>query len=181
MWWYAFTIALGLPLIGPIHPRIAIQENMGLVHHVAKKYEHKCHDSGYMCSHHTHREELVQIGTITLWNCIQKFDRTRNIAFSTYAHRALHNAMARYARPRKGSLKQHRFSVVHENTLRSHRRGPEEGVEGGLLEETMEDIQARGYNLTDHYFVQYKLQPFVCDACPPSRSGRARGGRTQID
>ena len=160
------VVAYGLPPVGPIHPEISIRENMGLVHYMANKYQDKCRSRGSLCSRRTHKEELIQIGTITLWNCINKFDRSRGIQFSTYTCRAMHNAMMRYARPRNHDAHVGRFSIVHANTLHSRQPSPEDAVESKLLEETLDALQEKGYSVrdapyrNDHYYVRSKLSAF---------------------
>ena len=163
--WYPFMLVYGMPLIGPIHPQKCLQQNMGLVHKVAYKYQHQCYESGYMCDYHTHQEELLQIGTITLWNCIVNFNRTRNVQFSTYAYRALHNAMHQYAHPRKRHVECNRFNIVYENTICGKQMKPEEAVDDKLFEETILYLKNKGYKLNKkHYFVQYNLRSFTTDA-----------------
>ena len=52
-----------------------VAENLGLVHAVTRRFEHRGHD----------REELFQIGCIGLMKAIDKFDVSLQLAFSTYA------------------------------------------------------------------------------------------------
>lgn len=52
-----------------------VQENMGLVYMVAKRFT----DRG------TDREELVQLGAIGLIKAVDKFDPAMGFSFSTYA------------------------------------------------------------------------------------------------
>lgn len=158
--WYPFTIVYGIPAIGPLNTNICLKQNMGLVHKVANKYVNKCYESGYMCDYHTHKDELIQIGTITLWKCILSFNRTRNIQFSTYAYRSLHNSMYRYAFPKKPHVKCTRFNSVHENTLSSKKIKPEEVVDNNLWEEKLIFLKNKGYKMKKNYYVKYHLKSF---------------------
>ena len=53
----------------------AIRENMGLVMHVAKRYEGRG----------TEKEDLIQIGCIGLLKAVDYFDLSLDVKFSTYA------------------------------------------------------------------------------------------------
>ena len=52
-----------------------IEENMGLVFSVAKRFYNRGYDA----------DDINQLGTIGLLRAIDKFDITQNVAFSTYA------------------------------------------------------------------------------------------------
>lgn len=54
---------------------ILVQENMGLIWSVVKKFTNRGYDP----------EDLFQIGAIGLIKCIQKFDLSYDVKFSTYA------------------------------------------------------------------------------------------------
>ena len=54
---------------------IIVQENMGLVWSVVKKFTNRGYDP----------EDLFQIGAIGLLKCVQKFDLSYDVKFSTYA------------------------------------------------------------------------------------------------
>ena len=112
---------------------------------MAKKFKYKCYVREDLCNSHAHYEELVQIGTITLWNCIYKFDRTREVQFSTYVCRALHNAMHRYANPKKRPITTSRFSIVHENRLHTKHNIPEERLD--MFQNNIKFLNSKGYKL----------------------------------
>lgn len=65
-----------------------ISENLGLVHAVARRFDHRGHD----------REEIFQIGCIGLMKAIDKFDLSLNLAFSTYAVPMITGEIRRFLR-----------------------------------------------------------------------------------
>ena len=52
-----------------------IEENLGLVHHIVKRYAGRGYDN----------EELFQIGCIGLIKAVDHFDTSYDVKFSTYA------------------------------------------------------------------------------------------------
>ena len=54
---------------------ILIENNLGLVHHIVKRFAGRGHEM----------EDLFQIGTIGLIKAIDKFDLSFDVKFSTYA------------------------------------------------------------------------------------------------
>ena len=54
---------------------LLIEENMGLVLSIAKKFYNRGYDA----------DDINQLGTIGLLKAIEKFDTTQNVRFSTYA------------------------------------------------------------------------------------------------
>lgn len=67
---------------------VLVSENLGLVHAVARRFEHRGHD----------REEIFQIGCIGLMKAIDKFDVTLGLAFSTYAVPMIMGEIRRFLR-----------------------------------------------------------------------------------
>ena len=65
-----------------------VAENLGLVHAVTRRFEHRGHD----------REELFQIGCIGLMKAIDKFDVSLQLAFSTYAVPMITGEIGRFLR-----------------------------------------------------------------------------------
>ena len=65
-----------------------VAENLGLVHAVTRRFEHRGHD----------REELFQIGCIGLMKAIDKFDVSLQLAFSTYAVPMITGEIRRFLR-----------------------------------------------------------------------------------
>ena len=65
-----------------------VAENLGLVHAVTRRFEHRGHD----------REELFQIGCIGLMKAIDNFDTTLQVKFSTYAVPMIIGEIRRYLR-----------------------------------------------------------------------------------
>ena len=65
-----------------------VAENLGLVHAVTRRFEHRGHD----------REELFQIGCIGLMKAIDKFDVSLQLAFSTYAVPKISGEIRRFLR-----------------------------------------------------------------------------------
>lgn len=75
----------------PIHPQITAQpivrQNLGLVHHAAKKFHAKDPMVGY--------DDMIQVGTISMYDAIYKFDSTRGVSFSTFAYTCIRRSMSR--------------------------------------------------------------------------------------
>jgi RNA polymerase sporulation-specific sigma factor len=57
-----------------------IQDNIGLVHHVCKRYKSVVSDNP-VCDY----EDLVSIGTMALYRCYLRFDEKKGLKISTYA------------------------------------------------------------------------------------------------
>ena len=73
-----------------------IEENMGLVHHIVKRFLNRGYDA----------EELFQIGCIGLIKAIDNFDSTLGVKFSTYAVPMIIGEIRRFLRDkfRRGSF-----------------------------------------------------------------------------
>ncbi len=67
---------------------VLIEENLGLVHHVIKRFKDRGCDM----------EDLFQIGTIGLMKAVDKFDVTFAVAFSTYAVPMIMGEIKRFLR-----------------------------------------------------------------------------------
>ena len=65
-----------------------IEENMGLVHHIVKRFLNRGYDA----------EELFQIGCIGLIKAIDNFDVSQNVRFSTYGVPMIIGEIRRYLR-----------------------------------------------------------------------------------
>lgn len=64
--------------------------NVGLVHQVYRQRLQKKPSAESM------KEDLIQIGMLTLWKCCHKFRPDRGIKFSTYAYTAIYRNMLCY-------------------------------------------------------------------------------------
>ncbi len=87
-----------------------VAENLGLVHAVTRRFEHRGHD----------REELFQIGCIGLMKAIDKFDVSLQLAFSTYAVPMITGEIRRFLRD-DGMVKVSR--TLKENGYKIRRAG----------------------------------------------------------
>ena len=67
---------------------VLIEKNLGLVHHIVKRFIGRGHDL----------EDLFQIGTIGLIKAIDKFDLTVGVKFSTYAVPMISGEIKRFLR-----------------------------------------------------------------------------------
>lgn len=67
---------------------ILIEENLGLVHHIVKRYAKRGYDT----------EDLFQIGTIGLMKAVDKFDASFGVQFSTYAVPMIQGELRRFMR-----------------------------------------------------------------------------------
>ena len=67
---------------------ILIQENMGLVHHVVRRF----------LGRGVEAEDLVQIGSIGLLKAIERFDLSYEVRFSTYAVPMIAGEIKRFLR-----------------------------------------------------------------------------------
>lgn len=65
-----------------------IEENLGLVRHIVKRYAARGYDS----------EDLFQIGTIGLMKAVDKFDSSFGVRFSTYAVPMIQGELRRFMR-----------------------------------------------------------------------------------
>ena len=103
-----------------------VAENLGLVHAVTRRFEHRGHD----------REELFQIGCIGLMKAIDKFDVSLQLAFSTYAVPMITGEIRRFLRD-DGMVKVSR--TLKENGYKIRRAGEMLTRELGR-EPTMEEL-----------------------------------------
>ncbi len=65
-----------------------VQQNMGLVYHVAKRFLHR----------RVEKEDLYQIGAVGLMKAIDRFDLTQQVKFSTYAVPVIMGEIRRFLR-----------------------------------------------------------------------------------
>ena len=98
-----------------------VAENLGLVHAVTRRFEHRGHD----------REELFQIGCIGLMKAIDNFDTTLQVKFSTYAVPMIIGEIRRYLRDNSTirvsrSLRDTAYKAIYarENYLKNNLREP---------------------------------------------------------
>ncbi len=84
---------------------ILIENNLGLVHHIVKRFAHRGYDL----------EDLFQIGSIGLIKAIDKFDLSYDVKFSTYAVPMIMGEIKRFLRD-DGMLKVSR--TVKENGMK---------------------------------------------------------------
>ena len=98
-----------------------VQENMGLVYMVAKRFA----DRG------TDREELVQLGAIGLIKAVDKFDPAMGFSFSTYAVPMIMGEIRRFLRDdnmihvsRRLKENARKIAIVRENIKKTKYREP---------------------------------------------------------
>lgn len=98
-----------------------VQENMGLVYMVAKRFT----DRG------TDREELVQLGAIGLIKAVDKFDPAMGFSFSTYAVPMIMGEIRRFLRDdnmihvsRRLKENARKIAIVRENIKKTKYREP---------------------------------------------------------
>ncbi|OQB15233.1 MAG: RNA polymerase sigma-F factor [Firmicutes bacterium ADurb.Bin193] len=100
---------------------IVVEENTGLVWSIVKRFLGRGHEA----------EDLFQIGCIGLIKAIQKFDRSFNVRFSTYAVPMIMGEIKRFIRD-DGIIKVSRSlkelaakaKAVRENFIKTHGREP---------------------------------------------------------
>ena len=85
--------------------KILIENNLGLVHHIVKRFAHRGYDL----------EDLFQIGSIGLIKAIDKFDLNFDVKFSTYAVPMIMGEIKRFLRD-DGMIKVSR--TVKENGMK---------------------------------------------------------------
>ena len=105
-----------------------VAENLGLVHAVTRRFEHRGHD----------REELFQIGCIGLIKAIDNFDSTLGVKFSTYAVPMIIGEIRRYLRDNNSirvsrSLKDTAYKAIYAKDTLTRKN---------LKEPTVEEIAA---------------------------------------
>lgn len=97
-----------------------ISENLGLVHSIVKRFEHRGCD----------REELFQTGCIGLIKAIEKFDLSLQLAFSTYAVPMIMGEIRRFLRDDgmvkvSRTLKENGYKISKARELLVHELGRE--------------------------------------------------------
>ena len=105
-----------------------VAENLGLVHTVTRRFEHRGHD----------REELFQIGCIGLIKAIDNFDATLGVKFSTYAVPMIIGEIRRFLRDNNSirvsrSLKDTAYKAIYARDTLTRKN---------LKEPTVEEIAA---------------------------------------
>ena len=103
-----------------------IEENMGLVHHIVKRFLNRGYDA----------EELFQIGCIGLIKAIDNFDTTLNVKFSTYAVPMIIGEIRRFLRDNSSirvsrSLKDIAYKAIYAK---------ETMMKQGMREPTLQEI-----------------------------------------
>ncbi len=114
-----------------------VSENLGLVHAVARRFDHRGHD----------REEIFQIGCIGLMKAIDKFDVSLQLAFSTYAVPMITGEIRRFLRDDgmvkvSRTLKENGYKISRAREALTLKLGREPSLTelGRELEMTTEDI-----------------------------------------
>ena len=97
-----------------------VSENLGLVHAIARRFEHRGHD----------REEIFQIGCIGLMKAVDKFDLSLNLAFSTYAVQMIMGEIRRFLRDDgmvkvSRTLKENAYKIAKEKERLTRELGRE--------------------------------------------------------
>lgn len=110
-----------------------VAENVGLVWSVARRFQGRGYDI----------EDLFQIGSIGLLKCIDHFDLSREVQFSTYAVPLIMGEIRRYIRDEgivkvSRSLKELSYKIKKQEDLyeKKYHRAP-------TLREIVEDLQAK--------------------------------------
>lgn len=103
---------------------VLIEENLGLVHHIVKRFAGRGYDM----------EDLFQTGTIGLIKAIDKFDLSYDVRFSTYAVPMISGEIKRFLRddgPVKVSrtLKENGWKVRQAAERLAHRHGRDATLE----------------------------------------------------
>ena len=128
-----------------------IEENMGLVHHIVKRYQGRGFDL----------EDLFQIGSIGLMKAIDHFDLTYDVCFSTYAVPMIQGEMKRFIRDDgmikvSRSLKENRWKISKAREVLTDRFGREPTLEEleketGFLREDIVMAMEAGYEVESIY------------------------------
>lgn len=97
---------------------VLIQENLGLVRHIVKRFAKRGYDM----------EDLFQIGTIGLIKAIDKFDDQYGVQFSTYAVPLIMGEIKRFLRDDgmvkvSRSLKENGYRIRQAEERISHKKG----------------------------------------------------------
>ena len=109
--------------------KVLIEKNLGLVHHIVKRFVGRGVES----------EDLFQIGTIGLMKAVDKFDLSYQVKFSTYAVPLISGEIKRFLRD-DGMVKVSRS--VKENGWKIHRAMEQKKQKSGrdiTIEELMEE------------------------------------------
>ena len=78
-----------------------IESVVPLIHKMARDFENK----GLVGSNRAiDGQDLVQVGMMTVWLAVEKFDAERGVKFSTYVYPAIYRAMAEEVRKMSGSM-----------------------------------------------------------------------------
>lgn len=101
-----------------------IEENMGLVHHIVKRFLNRGYDA----------EELFQIGCIGLMKAVDHFDTGYDVKFSTYAVPMIMGEIKRFLRDNgmikvSRSLKENAWRIRQTRTMLEAKLGREPAVD----------------------------------------------------
>lgn len=114
-----------------------IEENLGLVHHIVKRFLNRGYDA----------EELFQIGCIGLMKAIDHFDTEYDVKFSTYAVPLIMGEIKRFLRDNgiikvSRSLKENAWKIKNAQTRLAGPQGREVTIDEIALETglTVEEI-----------------------------------------
>ena len=152
---------------------LVIDDHMGLVHHIANRCLPRCYANGYLCDSKTHYAELVQVGTIGLYEALKGFDYQRNVSFSTYAYPCIRNSMMRYAKPRKRYLQVTSYNgdLLHKamDDPATAMACTEDRIDDALLRAEWRRLQESHPDLTAlsrkkmkrSYYLRYRLRPYL--------------------
>lgn len=124
-----------------------VQENMGLVYMVAKRFNDRC----------VEMEELVQIGAIGLIKAVDKFDSSMGYTLSTYAVPLIMGEIRRFLRDDNmihvsRQLKEYarKIAIIRENIKKAENREPtieELQKQTGLSKEDLVAAMESGYEV----------------------------------
>ena len=114
-----------------------IEENMGLVHHIVKRFLNRGYDA----------EELFQIGCIGLMKAVDHFDTGYDVKFSTYAVPMIMGEIKRFLRDNgmikvSRSLKENAWRIRQTRTMLEAKLGREPAVDeiAAQMELSVEEI-----------------------------------------
>ncbi|MBP3325285.1 MAG: sigma-70 family RNA polymerase sigma factor [Coprococcus sp.] len=102
-----------------------VEQNLGLVWSIARRFTGRGYDI----------EDLYQIGCIGLLKCIDRFDDSYNVKFSTYAVPLIQGEIRRFLRD-DGAIKVSRSLKTTMNKVEAYRQKviKEKGIEPGIEE-----------------------------------------------
>lgn len=140
-------------------------ENEKLVYFVSKKYRSLI-DS--LVNTVVDNDDINQLLRVTLWKCCNQYDESKGLAFSTYAYRALANALYMFKRDTKNDLTAMSInSILPKDSNDGNESTYEDIVKDAkddyahldicdLLENALSNLSQRDKNIFLYYMYGYK-------------------------